>query len=253
MKGIILAGGMGTRLYPTTKNISKHLLLIYDKPMVYYPLSVLTMIGIRDILIISTPEHIGFFKTLFTDCRSYGLNISYAVQEAPKGIAEAFIIGESFIDGDDIAFILGDNFFYSQTLHFTLQKALHRKKKAAIFGYPSDSPQNFGVVEFDNNKNIISIEEKPSSPKSNFVVPGLYFYNSDVVKITKMLNPSNRRELEITDVNKQYLEQNELELFFLDDDCIWFDMGTPDDLLRASNFVMKQQLQGEVAGNFIEV
>ena len=237
MKGIILAGGSGTRLYPVTKAMSKQMVPIYDKPMIYYPMSVLMLAGIKDILIISTPRDIVNFKELFRDGSDLGLNIEYAVQEKPNGLAEAFIIGEDFIGDEPVAMILGDNIFYGQSFSTNLKRAAELKKGATIFGYYVQNPKAFGVVEFDSEGNVISLEEKPEVPKSKYAVPGLYFYDNTVVAKAKALKPSARGELEITDLNRVYMEENELKVELLGRGMAWLDTGTHGSMLQASNFV----------------
>lgn len=237
MKGIILAGGNGTRLYPMTKSISKHLLPIYDKPMIFYPLSVLMLAGINEILIISTPRDIPLYKDLLNDGSHLGLKISYKIQEQPKGIAEAFLVGEEFIGNDNVALILGDNIFYGQGLVEHLKEAASNRKGATIFGYYVSNPKDFGVVEFDKDRNVISIEEKPENPKSNYAVPGLYFYDNQVVSIARITKPSARGELEITSVNNEYLKRKELRVQLLGRGMAWLDTGSCEGLLKAANFV----------------
>jgi glucose-1-phosphate thymidylyltransferase len=234
MKGIILAGGSGSRLYPITKIYSKQLAAIYDKPLIYYPLSILMLGGIRDILIISNKETIPFYQQLFNNGNQIGLNIEYAVQDAPNGIAEAFIIGEKFIGKDQVTLILGDNIFYGYLNFF--YDAIDKNVGATIFGYRVNDPERYGIVEFDKEGNAVSIEEKPSKPKSNYAVPGLYIYNNDVVSISKNLKPSARGELEITDVNIEYLRRNKLRVEKIGRGIAWLDTGTPESLLQAANF-----------------
>ncbi len=237
MKGIILAGGSGTRLYPVTKAMSKQMVPIYDKPMIYYPMSVLMLAGIRDILIISTPRDIITYRELFEAGQELGLNIEYAVQENPNGLAEAFIIGEEFIGNDNVALILGDNIFYGQRFSDHLKDAASLENGAYVFGYYVQNPKSFGVVEFDDNGSVISLEEKPEKPKSKYAVPGLYFYDNSVVSKAKLLKPSERGELEITDLNKAYMEEKTLKVQLLGRGMAWLDTGTHASMLQASNFV----------------
>lgn len=237
MKGILLAGGFGTRLHPLTNAMSKQALPIYDKPMIYYPLSVLMLAGIRDILIISTKRDIKVFKEMFGDGSQLGLNLSYKIQDYPNGIAECFLLAEDFIDNDNVCLILGDNIFYGHDFVKLLKNAMENKSGATIFGYHVSNPSDFGVVEFDDDNNVLSIQEKPKNPKSNYVVPGLYFYDKDVCEIAKNIKPSPRGELEISDINLEYLKRKKLKVELMGRGIAWLDTGTTKEILDAANFV----------------
>lgn len=243
MKGIILAGGKGTRLYPMTKSVSKQLLPIYDKPLIYYPLSILLLASIKDILVITTPEDNESYKKLLGDGSQWGINLNYAIQSEPRGLADAFIIGEDFIGSDRVCLILGDNVFYGQDMTSTLKNAIQHTDGAVIFGYPVKDARSFGVVEFDENGKVISLEEKPDKPKSNYAIPGLYFYDNDVVKIAKTIKPSPRGEIEITAINEEYLKKGKLYVSLMRRGMTWLDTGTPNGMLQASEFVQTIQDQ----------
>ena len=245
MKGIILAGGKGTRLYPMTKAVSKQLLPIFDKPLIYYPLSILMLASIKEVLIISTPDHIDGYKQLLGDGEKIGMRFEYCVQKEPNGLAEAFILGEKFIGSDSVCLILGDNVFYGQMLSQVLKEAMLKNEGATIFGYPVKDARSFGVVEFDKDGRVISLEEKPAHPKSNYAIPGLYFYDNDVIEIAKHIKPSKRGELEITEVNNEYLKRNKLYVIPMGRGMTWLDTGSPEGMLQASEFVKTiQERQG---------
>ncbi|QPS70926.1 glucose-1-phosphate thymidylyltransferase RfbA [Lactococcus garvieae] len=254
MKGIILAGGSGTRLYPLTRAASKQLMPVYDKPMIYYPLSTLMLAGIKDILIISTPEDTPRFQELLQDGSEFGLNLQYAVQPSPDGLAQAFIIGEEFIGDDSVALILGDNIYHGPGMSKLLQTAAAKESGATVFGYQVPDPERFGVVEFDKDMNAISIEEKPEVPKSDYAVTGLYFYDNDVVEIAKNIKPSPRGELEITDVNKVYLERGDLSVELMGRGFAWLDTGTHESLLEAAQYIETvQRMQNVMVANLEEI
>lgn len=245
MKGIILAGGKGTRLYPLTIAVSKQLLPIYDKPLIYYPLSILMLAGIKEILIISSPDAIEQYKSLLEDGSSLGVKFSYAVQDKPRGLADAFIIGEDFIGNDDVCLILGDNVFYGQNFASTLKQAIAKNGGATVFGYPVKNPKEFGVVEFDKDFNVLSLEEKPENPKSSYAVPGLYIYDNSVVEIAKNVKPSARGEIEITSINNEYLNRKKLKVILIGRGTVWLDTGSPSGMMQAATYVeVVQNRQG---------
>ncbi len=245
MKGIILAGGKGTRLYPLTIAVSKQLLPVYDKPLIYYPISVLMLAGIKDILIISSPDAIDQYQSLLGDGTSFGIKFSYAVQDKPRGLADAFIIGEEFIGSDDVCLILGDNVFHGQNFSATLSEAIKNNSGATIFGYTVKNPKEFGVVEFDKNFNVLSIEEKPEVPKSSYAIPGLYFYDNSVIDIAKHVLPSKRGEIEITSINNEYLKRNKLKVIPIGRGTVWLDTGNPNGMMQAATYVeVVQNTQG---------
>ena len=248
MKGIVLAGGSGTRLYPLTRSVSKQILPIYDKPMIYYPLSVLMLAGIREVLVISTPRDLNCFQELLQDGSELGMKIEYKVQEKPNGLAEAFIIGEEFIGNDNVALVLGDNIFFGQAFSSVLKNTAKLEKGAEMFGYLVKNPRAYGVVEFDKDRNVVSLEEKPENPKSKYAVPGLYFYDNSVIEKAKSIKPSKRGELEITDLNRLYLEEKTLKVNLLGRGFAWLDTGTHKNLLQASNFIETIQ---ERQGNYV--
>ena len=245
MKGIILAGGKGTRLYPLTIAVSKQLLPIYDKPLIYYPLSILMLAGIKEILIISSPDAIEQYKSLLEDGSSLGVKFSYAVQDKPRGLADAFIIGEDFIGNDDVCLILGDNVFYGQNFASTLKQSIAKNEGATVFGYPVKNPKEFGVVEFDKDFNVLSLEEKPENPKSSYAVPGLYIYDNSVVEIAKNVKPSARGEIEITSINNEYLNRKKLKVILIGRGTVWLDTGSPSGMMQAATYVeVVQNRQG---------
>ena len=254
MKGIILAGGSGTRLAPLTKISCKQLLPVYDKPMIYYPLSTLMKVGIKDILIISTEKDIVKFKELFSNGENLGINLQYKIQEKPNGIAEAFIIGREFIKNESVVLILGDNIFYGKKFEESLKKNINLQSGGKIFGYKVKNPESYGVIEFDENKRVLSIEEKPVNPKSDYIIPGIYIYDNSVIKKAENLKPSKRKELEITDISNMYLKENNLSVEILSEENVWYDTGTCDSLLEAGNFIQKEQKEtGKYIGCIEEI